>query len=756
MRESLQAQLINDLVAEGNEALDQFDQELLLLEKEEVSDETLNVMFRVIHTLKGSGGCLGLRQIESLAHAGESLMSLLREHQIAVTSEIVTLLLACSDGLRAILSQLQATGAEGTHDNDRLIHDLKLLSEAQAQGPTAGSEAYGLFDVPEVPEPENSTEQAYGLFDWPPAENSQHAFPVDSSPSSACPAQARRPASQLAAAETVIRVDVEQLDCMMDLVGELVLARNQILQSTANLKEPTLTGASQRLNIITTKLQETVMKTRMQPIGNVWNKFPRIIRDVARDLGKQVRIEMEGKDTDLDRNILEAIKDPLTHLVRNAIDHGLESPEKRLEAGKSAEGVVRLRAFHEGGQVNIEIYDDGAGIHREKVLQKALQRNLIQPAVAAGMSDSEIYSLLFLPGFSTAEKVTNLSGRGVGLDVVKNNIERVGGSVIVHSEPGRSTLFRIRIPLTLAIIPALIVSCGSHCYAIPQVNLVELVRIDGDQRARAIEQVSGAPVYRLRGNLLPLLYLSEQLKIPARIGAGDQSLFVLILQAEGLQFGLVVDAINDTEEIVVKPLGKELKNLAVYAGATIMGDGRVSLILDILALARRAGVVDASRTKPVLSVDLGHRRAAGAATQSSTLLFSLAGDTQAAIGLSNVARLEEFEGDAIEAGCDSDVIQYRGEIMPLIDLSDALGLKQHEANSEGRVKVIVYGYRGKNVGLIVHRILDTVEGEIEIQKMSRRPGSLGSAVVRKRVTEFIDVDAILERSGLVCREMALA
>ncbi len=746
MRKDLQAQLIKELVLESNEALDQFDQELLALEKSEASDETMNVMFRAIHTLKGSGGCLGLAQIESLAHAGESLMSLLRDREIEITPRIITVLLACSDALRAMLSNLQINGVEGVHDNSRLITDLKLLSELQT--------------------PEEKIEpEGYGLFDWSPAE-AESGTPVQLLPPELLPngkEEELKPLDQprvlpaaASTSEGAIRVDVEQLDGLMDLVGELVLARNQILQFTGKLKDARLVGATQRLNIITTKLQETVMKTRMQPIGNVWNKFPRIVRDIARDLEKQVRLEMEGKDTDLDRNIIEAIKDPLTHLIRNSVDHGLELPARRIAAGKPAEGLVRLRAFHEGGQVNIEIFDDGAGIDRDKVLRKAIDKRLISQSAAADLSDREVYALLFSPGFSTAEKVTNLSGRGVGLDVVRNNVERIGGSVNIQSDVGKSTTIRIRIPLTLAIIPALIINSGGHRYAIPQVNLIELVRIDADQSSRLIEYIGGSPVYRLRGSLLPLVYLSEQLQVPSTARNVGDSIFLLVLQAETRQFGLVVDGINDTEEIVVKPLGKELKSLTMYAGATIMGDGCVSLILDVLGLARRAGVVGGSEKTETGSLVGAQEKVSGTQTRSSMLLFSLGKDRQAAIPLSHVSRLEEFDRSLIESGCDSDVIQYRGEIMPLISLMDVLGLQSDVVDTGNRVRVIVYSHRGKRVGFIVDRIIDTVHDEVDLQKTSSRPGILGSAVIRKRVTDFIDTEAVIQRSGVVCFEGAIA
>ena len=390
-----------------------------------------------------------------------------------------------------------------------------------------------------------------------------------------------------------IRVGVNLLDRLMNLVGELVLARNQLLQFSSMRQDPGFQAVSQRMNLIATELQEEVMKTRMQPIGNVWDKFPRKVRDLALSCHKEVRLEMEGQDTELDCTIIEAIKDPMTHLVRNCIDHGIEPPEVRKQSGKSSTGILKLRAFHEGGQVNIDVTDDGAGLNAERIRQKALERGLITAQSASRLCDRDIFNLIFLPGFPTAEKITNVSGRGVGMDVVKTNVEKIGGTVDVQSTASQGTTAHMKIPLTLAIIPALIVTTAGDRYAVPQVNLLELVRLEGEQARTAIEQVGGAPVYRLRGKLLPLTYLRHKLRaeVNKTSATESQNVNIVVLRADDREFGLVVDEINDTQEIVVKPLGKQLKSINAYAGATIMGDGKVALILDVLGLAQRAKLV---------------------------------------------------------------------------------------------------------------------------------------------------------------------
>ncbi|HNJ43637.1 MAG TPA: chemotaxis protein CheW, partial [Acidobacteriota bacterium] len=473
-----------------------------------------------------------------------------------------------------------------------------------------------------------------------------------------------------------------------------------ILQFTATQEDTAFIATSQRLNLITTELQEGVMKTRMQPIGNIWSKFPRIVRDLALACGKRVQIDMEGKETELDRTIIEAIKDPLTHIVRNSIDHGIELPEVRESRGKSPEGRLFLRAFHEGGQVNIEISDDGAGIDPERIKARAIQRGMFPPEQANRLTDRELINLIFAPGFSTAEKVTNVSGRGVGMDVVKTNIEKIGGTLDVINRPGEGTTLKIKIPLTLAIIPALMVTTGGDRYAIPQVSLLELVRLEGAQAHNGIETIQGTPVYRLRGNLLPLVYLNRELQVQDLSAPTETEIInIVVVQADDRQFGMVVDEINDTEEIVVKPLGKQLKGLATFAGATILGDGRVALILDVLGIAQRASVVSELRDRAIAEKTLQYQESSG--DRQTLLLFQLGETDRLAIPLSMVARLEEFTGTAVERAGGQEVVQYRQQIMPLIRLSKILGRPTSRQAGADPLQVIVYSEHGHSVGLVV-------------------------------------------------------
>jgi len=742
MNDDLQQQITNDFLVESFEGLDRFDQELLVVEKGDSDTETMNVIFRVIHSIKGTAGCIGLPRIEANAHVGESLLSLLRDGKIVPSAELVSSLLALSDVLRNMLRTIETQGNEGTADTSQVLARLQALQAPAVPAPTAPSPTP--VAPPAVVEDLSSV---FGLFDDPvspktvttAARLGDHvASPVVPVASQESDASAHGRAS---VSESAIRIEVAQLDKLMNLVGELVLARNQIIQNVAQADPVALNAASQRLNLITTELQGSVMKTRMHPIGNIWARFPRVVRDLAQELGKKINLVMEGQDTELDRTIIEAIKDPLTHILRNAIDHGLELPGVRLADGKPEEGRLLLRAFHEGGQVNIEFTDDGQGINVARVKDKAVQRGLITSDQAARLTEREVFNLIFLPGFSTAEKVTNLSGRGVGMDVVKTNIEKIGGSVDVQSVTGRGTTLKIKIPLTLAIIPALIVTSGGERFAIPQVNLLELVRLEGEDVQRKIETLYNAPVYRLRGQLLPLVNLNRHLRLKSPDASDAVS--IVVLQADGRQFGLVVDTINDAEEIVVKPLGKQLKSLASFAGATIMGDGRVALILDILGVAQQARVVSEVRDRGLAAENKTKETKDECQT---LLLFESGPGRQLALPLSKVARLEELPESSVERSGRQEVVQYRGQIMSLIRIGDFIGAEgapDAPAQTDALMQVIVFSQQGRSVGLVVSRISDIVHEALTVQRVSARDGILGSAVIQQRVTDLIDLESIV-------------
>jgi two-component system, chemotaxis family, sensor kinase CheA len=763
--------IVKDFLIESYENLDRLDRDLVGLEKNPQDVQALAGVFRTIHTIKGTCGFLAFNKLEAVAHAGENLLARLRDRKLTLTPEITTALLSTVDAVRQMLREIETTGQEGERDDSLLIATLTRLQQAPAAPiPVAAvpavesaSEADGLpismGDI--LMQQAGVTAAQVQLAAQKQKEGDPRRLgeilveqgsvrPADVT--NALRTQQSSRAVSASASDSTIRVDVGLLDKVMNLVGELVLARNQVLQFANRMKDTGFLAASQRLNLITTELQAGVMKTRMQPIGNIWGQFPRTVRDVALSCGKEVAIEMEGKETELDKTIIEAIKDPLTHLVRNSVDHGIELPQERVRRGKHPTGRLILRAFHEGGQVNIEISDDGAGLNVERIYQKAVERGVVTAEQAARMTEREIFNLIFLPGFSTAEKVTNVSGRGVGMDVVKTNVEKIGGTVDVQSILGQGTTVRVKIPLTLAIIPALIVTCSGERYAIPQVSLLELVRLKAEEVGKGIELVHGSPVYRLRGRLLPLVYLNRELKLANAARPASQrdgAINIVVLHADERQFGLVVDQINDTEEIVVKPLRKQLKTVKVFAGSSIMGDGKVALILDVLGLAQYANVVTETRDRAL--AEKATEATGTDAGKQTFLLFAGPDESQMAIPLSTLARLEEFPVTQVEVSGGQWVTQYRGQILPLIRLNVALEepssqMKEPHGPPEresGPLQVLVLNHDGRSFGLVVERIFDIVEDRADVRSAANRAAVLYSVVIGNRVTELLDIPAIL-------------
>ena len=736
--------IVSDFLVESHEGLDQLDQNLVALEQDTGNTDLLAAIFRCIHTIKGTCGFLGFGKLERVSHVGENLLSKLRDGELVLNQQITDALLAMVDAIREMLGNIESSGSDGENDYGELVDRLTALLNPNAGAPPEETTA--------AAGPQKAAQQARRRKKRstrsarkPKDEGAAPAQPTEIS-STGRPSPAAGMEVIHGASES-IRVDVGLLDELMTLVGELVLARNQVLQCAT---DQTLTAAAQRLNLITTELQESVMKTRMQPIGNIWNKFPRVIRDLAKSCGKKVRLEMEGADTELDKTLIEAIKDPLTHIVRNSVDHGIETPSERKAAGKDEEGLVFIRAYHEGGQVNIEISDDGGGIDTAQLRDKAVEKGLLSAEHAARLSERDVMNLIFHAGFSTAKRVTNVSGRGVGMDVVKTNIERISGVIDIQSARGEGTTIKIKIPLTLAIIPALIVHSGDERFAIPQVSLLELVRLDRSS-GNGIEEIHGAPVYRLRGRLLPLVFLSKELgqTIDGSNGNRDEPAVanIVVLQADDRQFGLVVDGISDSGEIVVKPLSNLLKGLEVFAGATIMGDGKVGLILDVLGLAQRARVISEVKDRSIRD----HRHADSDTNEErqSLLLFRTPDDGRMAIDLARVARLERFRRGDLEWTGNRQVVQYRGDILKLIDIRHALPERRSEIRTESAernlsddVQVVVISGNNGPVGLVIDEIVDIVSEAVNVNTPGSRPGVIGTAVVQERVTEFLDVEQL--------------
>jgi two-component system, chemotaxis family, sensor kinase CheA len=727
-----------EFLIESHENLDQLDADLVELEETQAPTEALGRIFRTLHTIKGSCAFLGFPHLEAVAHAGESLLAKLRDGKLNLDPLITDALLKMVDAIRTMLSSIESTGHDECADEHRLIDQLNRLASGQHLSGTIMT-SHGQEDVPT-----GAASTDFALAEDVALLSSDSTLaPLDS--------KAAPTGDGSAVYDASVRINIELLDKLMAVAGEIVLARNQVLQYSQQHDDPAFLNTCRQLNLITTELQEYVMKTRLQPLGNIWSRFPRLVRDAAHSCGKKAHLEMEGSETELDKALIEAIRDPLTHLVRNAIDHGIESPAQRLAAGKKEEGRVRLRAYHEGGQVNVEVSDDGGGIDPERIRHRAVEQRLITDEQAARMGARTLLGLIFLPGFSTAANVTTVSGRGVGMDVVKTNIERIGGSIDIQSTVGQGTTVRIRIPLTLAIIKVLVVSSAGDRYAIPQVSIVELVRVEGEKAREGIQRVHGVLVYRYRDSLLPLVNLNQLLEV-ANDSREDDAVNIVVLQAADRQFGLVVDGINDTQEIVVKPLWKHLKSVTCFAGATVMGDGRVALILDVFGLAQRAGAVAGIQDWSVAEAPPADARPE---KRLSALLIEGRGRERMAIPLSHVSRLEEFPRTRVERVAHRRVVQYCGQILPLLDVDavfrSALPPSRQPITEmpedNGAFQVVVYAGAERPIGLIVARILDIVEPDGDVRGPSSRRGVEHTTVIQGHVTEMLDVEELIRLAG---------
>ncbi|MCU0534514.1 MAG: chemotaxis protein CheW [Hydrococcus sp. Prado102] len=766
---------VKAFLIESYESIEQIERDIIELEKNANNEEIVTRMYRSLHTIKGNCGFLPFPKLESVAHAAENLLGYLRDRNLVVSPEAIAVLLQTADTIRQILASIEIQNNEGDADYSFLIESLTQLH---------------------------------------PEELGSRVKPLEPIPSS----NEKNPeVTNVGVSESSIRVDVKLLDRLMNLVGELVLARNQLLELSKQ-ENSTVATTCQHLDSITTQLQEGMMKTRMQPINTIFQKFPRMIRDLAIACGKQVRLEIEGAETELDRSVIEAIKDPLTHIIRNCIDGGIETPAVRLERNKPEQGRLFLKSWYESGKVNIEIGDDGNGIDIERVKQKARQLGLISTSQADAMSESEAINLIFSPGLSTAQQVTNISGRGVGMNVVKNNIEQIDGTVEVYSQLGQGTTFKLKIPLTLAIIPALTVTSGGDRFAIPQATIQELVRLEAEKIDSGIEILYDVPVYRLRGNILPLLYLNRELqlfKVESRwrspslgrkskveslfevesrkskveslfeVGSSSEvplalerkgksdlnsgsaasqppilptfdfrlstSFNIVVIHAEHYRYGLVVDQIEDTQDIVVKPLGKQLRDLSIYAGATILGDGKVALIIDAIALANRAGVNAQIKQLPNKITTQEQKR------EELQLILLFEGPEGALMGipLSVASRLEKFPRSAVSKVGDRYVVQYRDTILSLVDLhrafceDDCTPLNEPmTTNEEDTLEIVVVSLdRKHSIGLVLDRIIDIVEDSLAVKGIASRPGVLFYANIQGQVIEMLDLEYVIRKTN---------
>jgi two-component system chemotaxis sensor kinase CheA len=781
--------LLADFLTETTESLAELDLALVRLERAPDDAQTLSLIFRHVHTVKGTCGFLGLARLERVAHAAENVLGRLRDRLLTVTPEVISAVLAAADCIKAIVAGIAATEAEPAGNDEVLIAALNAIAEGRpvavaapvparppAAAPATAVAAAAVAAVPAAARPEVPA----------PVVAAVPAVAAPAAVVAVAPVVAAEPAGGEPHAEQqsqTIRVTVDVLEDLMTLVSELVLTRNQLLQLARRQENSAFAVPLQRLSQITSDLQEGVVKTRMQPIGHAWNKLPRLVRDLARDLGKKIELTMLGAETELDRQVLEMIKDPLTHMVRNSGDHGLETPAERRAAGKSETGRISLNAYHEGGHIVIEITDDGRGLPVDKIRAKALARGLATEAELAAMHEEQVLRFIFRAGFSTAAAVTAVSGRGVGLDVVKTNIERIGGLIEMRNAAGQGTTFIIKIPLTLAIASALIVASAGERFAIPQLAVVELVhartRAADQGRGQAgagqgsdaagdsapdggetrIEQINGTPVLRLRNRLLPLVNLAELLQLgpgPAardgQAGAAaeapvdDGARYIVVTQVGASTLGIIVDQVFDTEEIVVKPVAPILRHVTMFSGNTILGDGSVIMILDPNGIARATGVggVEQRAAEPAASPRLAGGLQSGGRT--SLLVFRAGGSELKAVPLGLVARLENITRERIELSAGLPVTQYRGRLMRLVPLSGHMDMMRDSH------PVLVFSDtdrgpgRDRSMGLVVDEILDVADDNLRVELTGERPGLLGTAVISGRATDVIDTAYWLQQA----------
>jgi len=764
-------ELIGEFVVEAKEHLADVENQFLSIEEsgENVDVDLVNEVFRAIHSIKGAAGFLGMTKVNDLAHSLENLLNMMRNLELSPTSAIIDVMLRAADKLEGLIDDIQNSNEVDVSDHIEALERIAKDQEAGSSTPEAPQAVPepAAVEVP-VTNEEPSDADLDAAIEAAIAQRleavKQDAAKEEAAvePPKEAPVAKPQPAKQEETSEkktanhaspvveASIRVSVGVLDKLMNLAGELVLSRNQLVQAIATDERAGLETISGRIDQVTTEVQESIMQTRMQQIGTVFGKFPRIVRDLSGKLGKHCNLNIEGKEVEVDKTIIEAIGDPLTHLVRNSVDHGVESPEVRTQAGKPAEGTMNLRAFYQAGKVRIEIEDDGAGIDPKKLREKAVSKGIITAERAEQMSDREAVRLIFHPGFSMAAKVTDVSGRGVGMDVVRTNISKLGGTVDVESVVGSGTNIVITLPLTLAIIPSLIVQSRTDRFAIPQVNIAELVRVKHEERDKRLGRVKDAEVLRLRGKLLPLVRLAEVIETnpststdserDAQTEEAKKAINIIVLETGKQQFGLIVDGLHDSEEIVVKPLGRQLKDCPCLSGATILGDGHVALILDVAGIAAHEDI--RSHEELNKSQTDGAGSDADAEVQQM-LLFSNHQSEHFAVSMDIIARIERVRADQIDSVGGQEILQYRDSTMALLRLENCITTKTPEPKD--RLYVVVFESAGSEVGLVVPYLEDIREVPIKVDtSIFRERGILGSLVLEEKTTRLIDLFEVAE------------
>lgn len=820
-------ELLNDFVVESTEHLSEIENQLLQIESNgsNVDVDLVNTVFRAIHSIKGAAGFLGLESIGSLSHSLENVLNLIRSMELSPTPGIVDVMLKSADKLSALFDDITNSNTidvsvlsarldeiaknlglpEGAGEPNseqesvqEIEQDLKEISDTtQKATENSRTEPTGDPVSQESTSEESATKNDMGLDDSlfeikdgddidskiaaafkaremqmakmretatvspPPAADAKTNNVVESKSESTKPES-----SKASNADSSIRVSVNVLDNLMNLAGELVLARNQLLQtvnsnsSISSSDKSGLDAVTAGIDHVTSELQAAIMQTRMQPIGTVFNRFPRVVRDLSGKLSKKISLQMEGNEVEVDKSIIEAIVDPLTHIVRNSVDHGVESPEKRVTIGKNETGRILLRAYHQAGKVRIDIEDDGGGIDPEKIKLKAFEKGVINEEQFHNLSDREASRLIFHPGFSTAEKVTDISGRGVGMDVVRTNIEKLGGTVDIDSTLKVGTTIRVTLPLTLAIVPSLIVEGNKDRFAIPQSSIIELVRVRHTELHERIGRVKSAEVLRLRGTLLPLVRLTDVLTFdhPENIKQNPveedddsqrskkyKATNIVVLEANQFRYGLVVDGLHESEEIVVKPLGMHLRDIQSLAGATILGDGHIALILDAAGIAAKRRLTSISDEDKAENGEEGTLLSQKREDVQSILLFKNDPSEQFAIPMSIISRIECVKKEEIDNVGGELLLRYRNGTISLLILSRLIScLPEPEFDT---INVVVFQIQDFEVGLLAPQLCDIrdIDNQIET-KAVEETGVMGTFVLDDHTTRYLNLYELAEQA----------
>jgi two-component system, chemotaxis family, sensor kinase CheA len=693
-------ELLNDFLGETGEHIEAAGEQLVLFERDPSNGSAIGRIFRLFHTIKGTCGFLGLTRLEHLTHVTESLIGRLRDGAPA-TPETVSLILTAVDRVKFILAWLSNAATEPEGDDGALVEALQANLNMMPSGEDLPADE---GQTPAVPVPLTEPARESGTIEI-----------------AAGPALSARASAATNRAET-IRVTVGALERIMILVSELVLTRNQLLEITRHQEDATIKAPLQRLSSLTTDLQDAVMRARMQPVGRLFASLPRLVRELAVELKKKLYLVTEGADTEFDRQLVELIRDPLTHLLRNCADHGIEPPDKRLALGKPEEGTIKVTATHEAGYITIDVSDDGRGLDLERIRYKAQAKGLVSAAEAKSLSDEEVSRFIFAPGFSTSQSVTSISGRGIGMDIVRDNIE----SISLTTKAGKGTRFSLKIPLTLAIAPALIIDARGHHFALPQHSVIEAVRIDADS-SHSLERIQDSLVLRLRDEVLPVADLDHVLDLEGK--GAENGVLVIVMRVNSRAFGIIVDAVIDVQEIVVKPLAASLSHLEVFSGHTILGDGSVVLILDPTGIASRIGFERSS------DYTVGRTVETYVPTEENTsfILFRAGPGALKALPLSLIARIEAVPASEIRQSDGALVMQHRGQIMPIVSL-----IPPDQALADDNNPVLVLGVGGESMGMLIEEIIDVVEARLDVQIAGVSSSVIGTAEIRGTLVEILD------------------